>query len=487
MWTAANEGPAPVSDPRILPSALAISPDGSHVYVATQGGNSADIGHGATIAYDAATGTRRWGASETGYVVSSVAVSADGTHVYVSGVIWDPEQNQHYLTIAYKASSGEEVWRSRYSNAWSRWNGERWQGLPIVAASPDGSNVYVIGAGWDLAGLHDYVAIAYEEASGTERWVSNYNSPGDGEDLANSVAISPDGSRLFVTGSSANSSSGGDYLTAAYDADTGVRLWTARFDGAEHLDDWAWSVAVSPDGNRVFVAGEVTADDTFTDYLTLAYDAQGGHQVWSATYGNIGGSDGDDNWPSRIEVDPSGSRVYMVGSSFGDRASRTSAYLAASYNAATGNQLWVSHYIGPLETPSRATSITLSPNGATLYVSGWSNGVGTSLDYATVGFEATTGAQVWASRYNGPENDMDLVSSIAVSPNGGRVFVTGESGGTSPVNLTVSYDTVASCVSGSSEEGPASKTMHDVVEPLAGPGASYVHELNCGVLVPAGL
>src|SRR5438128_7665694 len=52
-----------------------------------------------------------------------------------------------------------------------------------------------------------------------------------------------------------------------------------------------------------------------------------------------------------------------------------------------------------------------------------------SRDYVTLAYSTSTGAKMWASRYNGPGHDLDLAYSVAVSPDGTQVFVTGESAG----------------------------------------------------------
>ena len=87
-------------------------------------------------------------------------------------------------------------------------------------------------------------------APGSQLWVTYYNGPGNGFDAASSVAVSPGGSRVFVTGESQGTRSGLDYATVAYSAATGARLWAARYNGPGNGNDAASSVAVSPRGPR---------------------------------------------------------------------------------------------------------------------------------------------------------------------------------------------------------------------------------------------
>ena len=48
---------------------------------------------------------------------------------------------------------------------------------------------------------------------------------------------------------------------------------------------------------------------------------------------------------------------------------------------------------------------------ATLFVTGKSKGSASDFDYATVAYDAATGAQLWVKRYDGPENHPDLIAA----------------------------------------------------------------------------
>ena len=52
-------------------------------------------------------------------------------------------------------------------------------------------------------------------------------------------------------------------------------------------------------------------------------------------------------------------------------------------------------------------------------------------DYATVAYDAATGAFQWLKLYNGPGNGRDSAAAVAETPIGGRVVVTGQSLGAS--------------------------------------------------------
>jgi hypothetical protein len=103
-------------------------------------------------------------------------------------------------------------------------------------------------------------------------WVARYHPYY--YNVANSLAMSRDGSSVYVTGSSG---------TLAYDAATGAQQWA---NGAVH-NFYGSTIAVSSDGSQVYVAGFSGSAD---EYTTAAYSASTGVLQWVAINRGIRGT-----------------------------------------------------------------------------------------------------------------------------------------------------------------------------------------------------
>jgi DNA-binding beta-propeller fold protein YncE len=89
--------------------------------------------------------------------------------------------------------------------------------------------------------------------------------------------------------------------------------------------------------------------------------------------------------------------------------------------AVPGGRLWVARY-----NHGNAASLAVSPDGTKVFVTGTSRTGGTP-EYSTVAYSTSTGAQLWARRYAGPGEEGAVARMVAVSPGGNKVFVTGDS------------------------------------------------------------
>jgi WD40 repeat protein len=439
LWLRRYNGPGNGSDSA---QAIAVSPDGTKVFVTgysdgVDPGFSFDYG---TVAYDVATGRKLWLNRYNGSVctdsAAGLAVSPDGTKVFVTGFS-GCLGTEDYATVAYDAGTGQELWVSRYDGP----TGDPDEAY-AVAVSPDGSKVFVTGRSFGVLGEgRDYATVAYDAATGQELWVRRYDGPGHGEkqsnDEAYAVTVSPDGTKVFVTGASMGIGFNSDYATLAYDATTGRNLWLARYNGA-NMEDFAQAMAVSPDGTKVFVTGYSYSGSSFSDYATLSYDAATGQELWLSRYDDP--AHGFD-FAYAVATSPDGTKVFVTGSSDGvDLA--ISDYATLAYDAATGENLWLRRYNGPGNNSDSAYAVAVSPDGSKVFVTGFSSGIDPDFpfDYATLAYDTAAGHKLWLQRYNGPAMRSDLAYDLVVSPDGSKVFVTGSSDG---IDSGSDYTTIA--------------------------------------------
>lgn len=250
------------------------------------------------------------------------------------------------------------------------------------------------------------------------------------DDSGISVATDSAGN-VYITGTSSGSDSSDDYFTVKYDTD-GNELWRVYYNGAKDRVDRAAAIAVDNLGN-VYVTGESDEPLSYTDYATIKYDSDG-NQEWAARYNGPGNSHDTAHF---ITVDANG-YIYVTGQSTGSGTGYD--YTTIKYDS-DGIEQWVApaRYNGSGNDDDRAYSIVVDSSG-NVYVTGWSIGSGTGYDYATIKYNAD-GIEQWVAPYNGPGNDGDFASSIALDTSG-NVYVTGNSTGEDTYRdlTTIKYD-----------------------------------------------
>ena len=213
-------------------------------------------------------------------------------------------------------------------------------------------------------------------------------------------------------------------------SDSVQEAWVRHFgSGLAPSEDRATAMAVDASGN-VYVTGYSTKVPFGIDYFTVKYDASG-NEVWAIRY-----DAGVHDVATAIAVDGEGN-VYVTGYSVVGSGTWTD-YATIKYNA-SGVQEWAARYNGTGGYEDRATAIAVDGAG-NVYVTGGSYGSGTYVDYATIKYTAS-GIQQWAARYNGPGNDFDIATAIAVDA-AGNVYVTGWSYGSGTYNdyATIKYN-----------------------------------------------
>ena len=485
QWVARYNAPANIDD-----EAKAIIVDSTgNVYVTGKSYGSGTNYDYATVKYNSA-GVEQWVARYDGPVSNNdeaKAIIIDNTgNVYVTGKSYGSGTNYDYATIKYN-SSGVEQWAIRYDGPVSNddeakaividsaenvyvtgWSGYDYatikyssEGIEQYVARYDGpdnnvdgaediaidstGNIFVTGRSYNSGTNYDCATVKYNTA-GEEDWVVRYDGPGDTDDEVTALSIDSFGN-IYVTGHSYDSESERDYATVKYN-NTGVEQWVARYNGSGNGRDYAYAIAIDDIGN-VYVTGKSYGSGTNYDYATIKYNNAGVEQ-WVARYNGPG--DANDE-AIAITTDNSGN-VYVTGYSYGSGTELD--YATVKYNSAGGEE-WVVRYDGPLNTDDKATAIVID-NSVNVYVTGYSYGLGTDLDYATVKYN-NAGVEQWVSRYNGSGNGRDYSYAIAIDDIG-NVYVTGISIGlgTSGDYATIKYDNWGSEQWVARYNGPESQT-----------------------------
>lgn len=333
------------------------------------------------------------------YYGYDAAVSPDGKNVYTVGyydnsiAVFDRDRVTGALTFS-------AVFQNEVGGV------DGLDGASSVAVSEDGKSVYVTGY------TDDALAVFDRDAATGALTFSTFFQDGvggvDGLDEANSVAVSHDGKSVYVAGYN-------DNALAVFDRDTATGALTFStflqngVGGVEGIGG-AYSVAVSPDGKSVYVAGyddnALAVFDRNTDTGVLAFQTFFQDDV-----------EGDNLFnPCDVAVSPDGRHVYLL--SYFDEAivvyerNARNGYLARS----SVNESSIS--VEGLDSPS---ALAISPDGTTVYItSEIMSGLG------VFGRDVLDGSLSYIDAlYNADEDVEGLGGSrgVAVSPCGRNVYI----------------------------------------------------------------
>ena len=211
------------------------------------------------------TGSFRWRSTVApgiGTFVGDWVVAAPNGDFVAIGHNQDSHGRPIASTMVRYDSNGTLLWRVDLSASF----------FPAVArlVVDAAGNAYVA---WSAVGSGLFVQ-KYSPSGGL-LWSQQDSSTGGGYAVATSLALSPDGSDVAVTGSI---SGGATWITAVYNATTGIRTWqVAASEGTAARD-------VVVDATRVYVTGQgVTNPGTpeMEYHLTVvAYDRATGARLW---------------------------------------------------------------------------------------------------------------------------------------------------------------------------------------------------------------
>jgi YVTN family beta-propeller protein len=239
--------PIPVGD---FPFGVAVSPDGSKVYVT----NTANLTHNYTVSVIATATNTVTATIPVGGFPTGVAVSPDGSIVYVA------TGGTNVSVIATATNTVTATIQVGYIP----------EGV-VVAITPDGSKIYVANSSGNTVSV---IATATNTVVGTIPLFFPFG-----------VAVTPDGSRVYVTSPVENSVS---VIDTATNMVIGAPI---------PVGNSPFGVAVTPDGSKVYVAND--GDNTVSVIATATNTVVGFPiPVGSNPYG--------------VAITPDGSKVYVA-------------------------------------------------------------------------------------------------------------------------------------------------------------------------------
>ena len=185
------------------------------------------------------------------------------------------------------------------------------------------------------------------------------------------------------------------------DAVPGDLVWEQR----DLVASIALALYTAPDGGTVYMADE--------GFSVHAYDALTGELRWRGSWG------GRHAITYGSAMSPDGSALFLVGdrNNFSD-----TGYETVAFDTSTGERIWARY------GEFFASSVAASPDSSTVFVTG-ARGV--------IAYRASTGERIWVTKFGRPFDGQDL----AVGANGRRVYVIGETPGSSNHVVTIAYST----------------------------------------------
>ncbi len=328
--------------------AVAVSPDGEHVY--TVGFNAL-----AVLGPDGADDLRyldalvQGDARNRGLVDPLVAtMSHDGNHIYVASL---GERNGSIAVYDISSSSGTPTFEQVIFDDLPGF--DRLSAITDITVSPDDRFVYVASEFES-----EFTTFSRDADTGELTFVASNAL------IADTVIVSPDGTTFHI------SFPLGNVLNSVNRNTTTGALSGAAFDSEAGVGNVV-SMAITPDGNTVFAASEdlntvFVFDRDVAGNLTLRHTFEDGA-------GGVDGLAGADN----VVVSPDGKRAYASGRG-GDES-----IAVFDRDPDTGDWSFIgaialpeSPLAGPGDPPQLPTAIAVSPDGLNVYVARGDEGAG---------------------------------------------------------------------------------------------------------------
>jgi hypothetical protein len=334
----------------------------------------------------------------------ALAVDSSG-HAVVTGTTYTGNSIE-FATVAY-SKGGVPLWTNRYK-------GPANDNEPAAATIDSIGNVFVTGTSIQMTNPpynYDYATVAYSN-TGIPLWTNRFNGAANSYDFASAIAVDRS-NNVFVTGRSVGSSFVSEYTTIKY-SNSGMPLWTNRYAESGN-NSAAHAIAVTTNGD-VLVTGSYNAASGDVNCATIKY-SNGGAPLWTNRYGAPALHESGNS----IAVDNAGN-AFVTGQADGG-SSASIVFFTIAYSPA-GAPLWTNLYTGPGAIPSGPFTIAVDSSGRVFVAAGR-----VTIKYSQAG------VPLWTNQFDGVQTE------AVAADRKGNVFVTGIAFGTTAAfdYVTVAY------------------------------------------------
>lgn len=295
--------------------------------------------------------------------------------------------------------------------------------------------------------FHDGIVDLHQLTGGSSTWVMQYG--GALNEYAYSMALSADGNYVYLAGETYSAPVDGlggnsrPYLMKVRLSD-GVIIWNKHWGYNSGVR--AYGVAVS--GTNVYVAGARPGPGT--DISVIKFDDSAGTNPtvsWAKYYGGTGIDFG-------YNLAVSGNDIYVTGITQSDTAGDYDIFLMKLSDAASGDVVWKKHFGGADSDGHWDGYIEVITSGSYVYLAaseGSDDQVGWDSDLYITKLDSD-GNSIWHKRYGGAEREG--TPSLAVS--GNDLYVSGRTqsaSGNYDVFVMKLDDNGADNISGNADDG----------------------------------
>ena len=328
------------------PNALFFKPDGTKMYVMGSSGDDVNE-YNLSTAWDVSTASYAQNFSVSAQELGPTALffKSDGTKMYITGTVGD-DVNEYNLSTAWNISTASYVQTFSVSAQETAPTG--------LFFKPDGTKMYIIGSASDSIHAYD-LSTAWDISTASFSYPgTNYFSVKAQEAFPTALFFKPDGTKMYVTGTSGDDVN--EYnLSTAWDVSTASYAQTFSVSAQERNPN---GLFFKPDGTKMYITG--TSGDDVNEYnLSTAWDVSTASIVQAFPVYT------QETNPRAVFFKPDGTKMYITGSS-GDDVNEYN--LSTAWNVSTASYAQ-NFAVGVQE--SAPQGLFFKPDGTKMYVMGF--------------------------------------------------------------------------------------------------------------------